>query len=89
VAVVALDPHEIANRLQLELLEDRDDLGEFIGAGFRSHSGRLIAFLRYKGVSMPGTTFYADARDDLTEVLREVLDLCRVDEDAVLWRNNA
>lgn len=89
VAVIALDPHEIADRLQLELLGDRDDLGEFIGAGLRLHSGRLIAFVRYKDVAMPGTTVYADARDDLTEVLREVLELCRVNADAVLWRNEA
>jgi hypothetical protein len=67
-----LEPHEIANRLNVSFTPGRDDLGEFLEAGIKTASRRLLLFLRYTGVEAPGTTVLADAHDDPSAVENEV-----------------
>jgi hypothetical protein len=87
LAVLNVEPSTVAELVGFDLQYGRDELGEFEGAGLRLASGRLIAFVRYKDVSMAGTTIFADAQDDGPQALEEVLRLCSLDEAAILWRN--
>jgi hypothetical protein len=71
VAHLDLEPDEIEKRLDIRFTTGSDDLGEFLEAGIQLASGRLLLFLRYTGISAPGTTVLADAHDDSVEAEKD------------------
>lgn len=72
IAHLDLEPLQIAERLKIDFSTGRDDLGEFLEAGIKTDSGRLLLFLRYVEIATPGTSVLADADDNAEEAEKEL-----------------
>jgi hypothetical protein len=83
IAVVALEPRELAARCGLRFEMSGDDLDAFEGALLGTPSGKHFALVRHRGAPLPGTEVWAhsdsvDLSTDLQEALH-VLDLTTKD----------
>jgi hypothetical protein len=85
IAVLRVEPAELASRYGITFVESIDDLDRYSESVIRLSSGRRLLLLRYRGNPSPGTEVHADAADDPIEAQDELLAALALSADAFSW----
>jgi hypothetical protein len=86
IAVLRLEPEELAARLHLSFRDGEDDLDALKHAGVRLRSGEQFLLLRHAHAPKPGTDLYADAGADAAALLDRFLLATGLATKDVTWR---
>lgn len=87
VAVLALEPHELAAKGNLSFRESYDDLDYLTQSSFRGSFGNLLGLVRHRGAPTPGTELLVKAANatDRRRQFRDALRCLRLSESDVTW----
>jgi hypothetical protein len=86
IALLSLEPEELATRLQVTFSDGEDDLDRLKHAGLRLSDGAQILLVRHLNAPKAGTDVYADANANPITLLRRFLAATGLSQADVVWR---
>ena len=85
VAVLRMEPSELAQRFGISFEEHSDDLGALNAAVFETTGGKQFGLLRHKGCPSPGTEVLVDEKSTNPSAdLKEFMTLLGITEEDIL-----
>lgn len=88
IAILALEPPELAAGYDVDFREGIDDLDVLRYAWIHAPSGTPLLLVKHLRAPFPGTEVHADYQADAAELTRQLLRRFDLDENDLLWQTD-